>query len=293
MNANWMTTAIQAAHLAGRRILEIYATDFDVEQKSDHSPVTLADKQAHGIIQSALMPLGLPILSEEGRDIAHEQRKSWELFWLVDPLDGTKEFIKRNGEFTVNIALMAGDAPVAGVIYVPVRDCLYFGEKGMGAFKLNKAHPFIACWESDAVRPETLLETLLVVAVRLPNQTSSGRCRIVGSRSHSSQAMQDYVARLQSEKKAVAFMSAGSSLKFCLVAEGAADLYPRLAPTMEWDTAAGHAIAEAAGARVLQFESGEPLCYNKASLLNPWFVVDRGGSAGLPDKKNGLGDLPA
>ncbi|RJQ68902.1 MAG: 3'(2'),5'-bisphosphate nucleotidase [Desulfobacteraceae bacterium] len=276
MKTEWIGLAIQAACQAGRKILELYATDIKVEHKADHSPVTVADKQAHTIIRSILAPSALPLLSEEGRDIPFEQRRAWKYYWLVDPLDGTKEFIKRNGEFTVNIALMDVDRPIGGVIYVPVMDRLYFAEKNRGAYKVTDAQATLGRIKAmDAVA----LDELIASAQRLPNRQAARPFTLAGSRSHATQELEDYLAQVRSAKKDIAFISAGSSLKFCLVAEGAADQYPRLGPTMEWDTAAGQAVAEAAGAHVLEFEGRTPLRYNKKSLLNPWFIVE------LPDQQ--------
>jgi 3'(2'), 5'-bisphosphate nucleotidase len=272
MKYEWLGQAIRAAGRAGRRILELYATDFETTYKSDNSPVTIADKQAHAIIRSDLASSCLPLLSEEGRDIAYEERYQWGYYWLVDPLDGTKEFIKRNGEFTVNIALMDHDRPVGGVVYAPVLDRLYFAEKGRGAFKWVGVRAGLAHLQAAGAFQ---LDDLMAVAQRLPIRQAPRPFTIVGSRSHATQALEDHLSQMRSEKKEIEFISAGSSLKFCLVAEGVADQYPRLGPTMEWDTAAGQAVAEAAGARVLQMEDRTPLRYNKASLLNPWFVVEK------------------
>jgi len=269
MKAEWMAQAIGAACRAGQRILALYATDFEVEHKPDESPVTIADKQAHTIIRSDLAPLSLPLLSEEGRNISYAERCQWQYYWLVDPLDGTKEFIKRNGEFTVNIALMDRDRPVAGVVYAPVLDRLYFGAKALGAFKWTDVHAGLTHMQ-DGFQ----LDELIALSQRLPIRRSPRPFTIAGSRSHATPALEDYLTQMRSEKKTIEFISVGSSLKFCLVAEGNANQYPRLGPTMEWDTAAGQAVAEAAGARVVQFEGRTPLRYNKTSLLNPWFIVE-------------------
>jgi 3'(2'), 5'-bisphosphate nucleotidase len=244
--------AIDAAREAGKAILEVYGSDFAVEQKDDKSPLTLADKKAHEIIAGRLSTLepSLPILSEEGRDIPYEERRNWEYFWLVDPLDGTKEFIKRNGEFTVNIALIHRDRPVLGVVFAPVMNALYCGFEGGGAFS-----------EKNGVR------------VKLPLQADRERYTIVGSRSHAAPEQDAFIAEMRKKHGEAEFISAGSSLKFCIVAEGRADVYPRFGPTMEWDTAAGQALVEQAGGRVVQMDIGAPVRYNKANLLNPWFMV--------------------
>ena len=236
---------------AGQAILEVYDSDFSVEQKDDKSPLTLADKRSHEIISEFLHArYPYPVLSEEGKNIPCAERKNWECFWLVDPLDGTKEFIKRNGEFTVNIALIEGGRPVLGVIYQPVADLLYYAVQGEGSFKVEGGS-----------------------GEKLPLRRKKDNLTVVGSRSHGSKAFDDYVEVLRSQYGTCAFISAGSSLKFCLVAEGRADIYPRLAPTMEWDTAAGQIIVEEAGGLVLEAKSRTPLRYNKESLLNPHFVA--------------------
>ncbi len=266
--------AIGASLEAGKAILEVYASDFAVDHKEDKSPLTLADRRAHEIIMAALQQTPHPILSEEGRSIPFDERNAWDTFWLVDPLDGTKEFIKRNGEFTVNIALIQDQTPVLGVIYVPVADVLYFGTRTHGAHKTESA--FSACRRksSDALEPEEAVARLIGSAVELPVARDPKRpFTIVGSRSHSTPDVDRIIEEKKQRHGAVDFISAGSSLKICMVAEGRADLYPRTGPTMEWDTGAGQAIAQAAGAEVVEFHSGEPLLYNKENLLNPWFRV--------------------
>ena len=271
---DYLETAVRAAIAAGREILAVYETDFGVEKKSDNSPLTIADQSAHEIIKAGLKSLGLPLLSEEGRAIPFEERRQWQRFWLVDPLDGTKEFIRRNGEFTVNIALIEDNRPIMGVVYVPVQDCLYFAAKPMGAFKLAQARHL--CQDGAGQPFPVTLEALLATAVRLPLADLPPRIyTVVGSRSHATSDLENYIDKLRSTKGALDFVSAGSSLKFCLVAEGKADIYPRLGPTMEWDTAAGQVVAQCAGARVVNHETGSELCYNKESLLNPWFIVER------------------
>jgi 3'(2'), 5'-bisphosphate nucleotidase len=280
LTADDFLVVVQAAYKAGRKILEIYESDmdFNVERKSDNSPLTIADKHSHEIIRAALVPLGIPFLSEEGRSIPFEERSRWTCYWLVDPLDGTKEFIKRNGEFTVNIALIEKQEPVMGVIYVPVKDTLYFAEKGEGSYKLqdfSRVYPQI--WGSESLGSADGEDFLITLAEQLPvaGNGGDGKYRVVGSRSHVTPELENYVDDLKRRQGEVEFVSAGSSLKFCLVAEGKADRYPRLGPTMEWDTAAGQVIAECAGARVQEYESGAVLRYNKENLLNPWFVVGR------------------
>jgi 3'(2'), 5'-bisphosphate nucleotidase len=249
--------AIKAAIKAGKEILDVYYnSDFGVEFKSDNSPLTIADKRAHNVITELLSETEIPVLSEEGKTIPFDERKNWRLFWLVDPLDGTKEFVKRNDEFTVNIALIEGNSPIAGVVYVPVTKELYWGNY-KGSFKViveNENRPL----ENIRQLPSILMKENFVVA---------------GSKSHMNPETEKYIQSIDTKGKLVELKSKGSALKICMVAEGVADIYPRLAPTMEWDTAAGHAIIKFAGKEIIQFENNEPLVYNKENLLNPWFVV--------------------
>ncbi len=263
-----LAIAIRAALEAGRHIMAIYndpQQDFGIEMKANNSPLTLADKAAHKAITAMLEPSGIPILSEEGAHESYEKRKGWDSFWLVDPLDGTKEFIKKNGEFTVNIALVFGNRPHLGVIYVPVRNELYFGEPLLGSFKVTG----ISSWDETDT-----LEQLLSSATQLPiERADKDTYVIVASRSHMSPETEAFIERAKQEHEKVECITSGSSLKICLVAEGTADVYPRYAPTMEWDTAAGHAIAACAGKQVYHVNSDEPLSYNKKCLRNPWFVV--------------------
>jgi 3'(2'), 5'-bisphosphate nucleotidase len=243
--------AIQAAEEGSREILKVYHSgDFKEETKGDQSPLTLADKNAHHKIQAILEPTGLPILSEEGKDVPYAERQRWNYFWMVDPLDGTKEFIKRNGEFTVNIALIQKNRPILGVVAVPVTHEIYYATEGYGAYlrkdgvdhKLEK-------------RPKADLQ--------------QEGLRVVASRSHMNDETRDFIATLRNPD----LVSAGSSLKFMLLASGKADVYPRYAPTMEWDTAAAHAVVKEAGFEVTQYGSATPLEYNKENLLNPYFLV--------------------
>jgi 3'(2'), 5'-bisphosphate nucleotidase len=208
----------------------------------------------------------LPILSEEGRDIPYDERKGWKYFWLVDPLDGTKEFIKRNGEFTVNIALMHRNKPVLGVIYVPVTDTFYFAAVSIGAYKLT---------DTKIVTDNMSVDELLDKSQKLPISASNKKAplTIIGSRSHGTKEFSEFVEHEKEKHGEVEIISAGSSLKFCLVAEGTADVYPRFGPTMEWDTAAGQAIVEQAEGSVIDIQTREPLGYNKRNLLNPFFIV--------------------
>jgi 3'(2'), 5'-bisphosphate nucleotidase len=257
---------------AGKEILEVYATEFSVETKTDDSPLTLADRNSHAVLSRRLSPFGIPLLSEEGRETGFAERKGWGRLWIVDPLDGTKEFIKRNGEFTVNIALVEDGRPILGIIYVPVGDMLYYGARGIGSWKMERAA------EKAATSKSGSLQDVLSGSSRLPVPGSPDRpYTVVGSRSHQTPRLQEFVAGTMREHPDLRFVSAGSSLKFCLVAEGAADIYPRLGPTMEWDTAAGQALVECCGGRVVVLETGEPLRYNRENLLNPDFLVTRPG----------------
>jgi len=267
----YLLKAIQTSLKAGTAILDVYNSNFSVEHKADSSPITLADKRSHDIIIEALRQFQIPILSEEGRDIPYEERKTWNKLWIVDPLDGTKEFVKRNGEFTVNIALVVDGKPCLGVILVPVKGILYYAVQDMGTYRLENSQII------ELLRKESgLLNNIINHSTKLPtSQAATSPFTITGSRSHTSPELERFVEEKRREYGNVEFVSAGSSLKFCLVAEGKADMYPRFGPTMEWDTAAGQAIAENAGAAVLDFRAGTPLIYNKKNLQNPWFIVKR------------------
>ena len=261
--------AIDAALRAGKIILSIYNDpnqDFEVEKKSDNSPLTIADRKAHEQIVSVLQATEYPLLSEEGRSINYEERGVWKRLWIVDPLDGTKEFIKRNGEFTVNIALVENHIPVLGVIYLPVKKELYFSSEQLGAFKVSNI---------DTLEKSDTLDSLIQKAIKLPIKSDRSNFTIVASRSHLSPETELYINEIREKNGEIEMISSGSSIKICLVAEGKADIYPRFAPTMEWDTAAGHAIARAAGMELYQVGSNLPLEYNKRDLLNPWFIVEK------------------
>jgi 3'(2'), 5'-bisphosphate nucleotidase len=275
---NLLHESITASIKAGLAILDVYHSDYSVEYKSDDSPLTIADQRSHDMISGILSKTNIPILSEEGRNIDYAERKKWDRLWIVDPLDGTKEFIKRNDEFTVNIALVKNNTPVLGVIFVPVTSTLYFAAEGFGARKMSDPDLVKKIGEMilQESKPE-IVEMVLSCSVTLPlkQRTDKTSCRIVGSRSHSTPELEAYVDQKKKEYQTVGFLSAGSSLKFCLVAEGEADIYPRLGPTMEWDTAAGQAIAEQSGCRVLCWDTGSPLTYNRENLLNPNFMVSR------------------
>jgi len=248
---------------AGGAILEVYAGDFEVDLKEDASPLTQADLASHRVIRDALAELTpeIPLLSEESSGIPFAVRSTWPEYWLVDPLDGTKEFINRNGEFTVNIALVRRHRPILGVVHVPVRSQTYFGAAGVGAWRRDR--------DAEAIQIRT----------RRPPPAMPV---VVGSRSHANPKLEQCLAGIGPHR----LVSMGSSLKFCLVAEGSADLYPRLGPTSEWDTAAAQAIVEAAGGVVVGLE-GEPLPYNrKESFLNPWFLVFGDPEAGWTERLN-------
>jgi len=245
-----MAEVVRLVQRAGDAILSVYGEQFEVTHKTDQSPLTQADLRAHEILSLGLRALtpDLPVLSEEDSDIPFEQRQQWTRYWLVDPLDGTKEFVSRNGEFTVNVALIDDHVPVLGVVHVPVTSTTYAGQAGLGAFR-----------QVDGKQRESL-------RVRTPAATP---LRIVGSRSHRGDSLDKFLPRLEPYE----MIAVGSSLKFCLVAEGSADFYPRFGPTSEWDTAAAQAVVEAAGGAVIKTD-GERLRYNtKAELLNPNFLV--------------------
>ena len=242
---------------AGEKVLSIYHKDYEISLKEDRSPLTEADLLSNEVIIAALKKLtpDVPILSEESKMVSYEIRKSWEHFWLVDPIDGTKDFIKKTGDFTINIALVHTDLatgvgrPVLGVVYAPAHGRLYFGDEN-GAFITEEG-------QTRKISPRT------------PNDVA----HVVASRFHLSPETQEFVDNLKKEFKEVELVETGSSLKLCLVAEGRADFYPRFGPTMEWDTAAAHAVVIFSGADIKQAPSGEELVYNKENLLNPWFIV--------------------
>jgi 3'(2'), 5'-bisphosphate nucleotidase len=258
--AEWMASAflaqvVRLALRAGEAILSVYGEQFEVTHKTDQSPLTDADLRSHDILLLGLRALtpDVPVLSEEDSDIAFEQRRQWKRYWLVDPLDGTKEFVSRNGEFTVNVALIEDHVPVLGVVHVPVTGTTYTGQAGVGAFR-----------QVSGQRPEQL-------HVRTPAATP---LRIVGSRSHRGDSLDKLLPKLEPYE----MIAVGSSLKFCLVAEGSADFYPRFGPTSEWDTAAAQAVVESAGGAVITTDGGRLRYNTKPELLNPHFLVfgDRG-----------------
>ncbi|OWY24179.1 3'(2'),5'-bisphosphate nucleotidase [Sphingobacteriales bacterium UPWRP_1] len=245
---------LDIARLAGKAILQIYNNAFDVTQKDDNSPLTLADTASNQVIIDRLTQNypQIPIISEENKQTAWEERQKWEYCWLIDPLDGTKEFIKRNGEFTINIALIHRQSPVLGLVYIPVQDLAYYAVKGKGSYKVESGG----------------------VAVRIHTRPIEAGKPVItfASRSHRNRETNEFIDRLEEKYGNVTVTGAGSALKFCMVAEGKAHVYPRFSPCMEWDTAAGHIVAAEAGATVNQ-PDGSPLLYNKENLLSPYFVV--------------------
>lgn len=277
-----LQTALLASLEAGEEIMRIYTDpkqDFGIERKADNSPLTLADKASHRVIMNYLAATPIPVLSEEGRHLPYEERSGWDCLWVVDPLDGTKEFIKKNGEFTVNVALVQQGAPVLGVVYVPATRVLYYGIVGEGAWKCT-----VPALGSGLPEADSLAEFLSQGSPsdgkapfggeQLPVGRGHDIFTVVASRSHMSPETQAYIQEMERVHGQVRTVSSGSSIKICLVAEGVADAYPRYAPTMEWDTAAGDAVARAAGRAVRNAENGKPLLYNKPDLLNPWFLVE-------------------
>ena len=258
----YIRTAIKAAIEGGEAIMEVYATDFDVILKEDASPVTVADQKANLIINNYLEATQVPIISEENKQIDFNTRKHWKNCWIVDPLDGTKEFIKRNGEFTVNIALVKSGSPYLGVIYIPVTKALYFT-----SYNAKKSYKYIV-----DIDEEVSVEKIMNDAIQITPSEKKEPIKILGSRSHLNEATKHFISEVEKVYK-VNIISRGSSLKFCAIAEGEAHIYPRFAPTMEWDTAAGHAICKAVGIEVINQETQKPLQYNKENLLNPYFLV--------------------
>lgn len=277
--------ALRAALAAGQAIMAVYGRDFDVDYKADRSPLTDADRAAHDGIARELRVTGLPQLSEEGAQVPYAERRDWPVLWLIDPLDGTKEFVKRNGDFTVNIALVEHGRPVLGVVYVPAHQDLYFGMQGVGAYRMTGPAVFQALEDF----PDTFPDLGSPWRRLVPGGPRTGPLRVVASRSHGTPATEAFLARLRAGGQAVEQVARGSALKMCMVASGEARLYPRLAPTMEWDTAASQAVVECAGGVVTVYDDAAhaafmergpaalfeaaPLTYNRENLRNPWFVA--------------------
>lgn len=262
----YLDAVLETAMEAGRRILDVYEQDFTVTEKEDGSPVTAADHAAQAVILERLKRLtpDIPILAEESADLDYGRRAGWQRFWLVDPLDGTKEFVSKNGEFTVNIALVEDGRPVLGVVYVPVTGVSYRACRGGGALKQK------GLCASDRIQARAY---------------QGGKPMVVASRSHVTEALKQYIERIGEHD----LVSMGSSLKFCLVADGTADVYPRLGPTMEWDTAAAQCVVEEAGGRVVGPDN-RPMTYNKPSLRNPWLITsgkgDHDWTRSLPEPRD-------
>lgn len=244
--------ALEAAVKAGENIMEVYNSteSINYEKKADDSPLTIADKKSHNTIIDFLKDTEIDIISEESKSIEYQERKNWEEYWLIDPLDGTKEFIKKNGEFTVNIALIKNNKPHLGVVYCPVKKVLYWNDNDKKVFKREK-------------------EETREIKKRKPINENEEELRVVVSRSHMSEETSEYVNKLTRPE----LISCGSSLKFLYIADNKADIYPRFGPTMEWDTAAAHSILNALEINVINLESGRELSYNKENLLNPYFII--------------------
>lgn len=254
--------AITASIRAGQEILAVYhSVDFGIEYKSDNSPLTFADKKSNDVIMRALGGCEIPILSEEVKKQPYSIRKNWDFLWIVDPLDGTKEFIKRNGDFTVNIALVERGVPILGVVYVPVSGELYYGMRDFGSFSV------------EIKDYDTPFEEISAKSEKLPKTKGPRPFTVVASLSHNNTETSDFIDKLRDKHRDLQIKSRGSSVKICMIASGDADVYPRFAPTMEWDTAAGHAIAKYAGKHFVDADTGKELEYNKEKLLNPRFVV--------------------
>jgi len=263
MEESKLNIAIEASLKAGEEILKIYNRDFKIDYKEDESPLTEADIIANNIIISYLKKTDIPIISEETKQLDYSIRKKWNKCWLVDPLDGTKEFIKKNGEFTVNIALIENGITKFGVIYAPVLNELYYtNEDKSKVYKLTRANS--EYFETNIFKPSYEISL---------SENSKKHIRVIGSRSHMNGDTNSFIENLKEKYDNVEIISKGSSLKFCLVAEGEADMYPRFAPTMEWDTAAGQAICEAIGLKVHDMVSKKTMLYNKENLLNNHFLV--------------------
>ena len=265
---NLLAKVINLALEAGKAILEIYSTTFSVTAKEDNSPLTLADTRSHEIITQGLIRLfpDIPILSEEGKDIPFSERSKWKSFWLVDPLDGTKEFAKRNGEFTVNIALIDQRKPIMGLIYVPAQGLLYFALQGYGAYKMS---------DSDLKKDILTLDQIFAQAQRIfvKKKQDCSAVAVMASRSHISPQTEEFIDKLKTRYQSINITNRGSALKICAVAEGSADIYPRFGPTMEWDIAAGQIIAEEANCLLIDVKTKDPLRYNNTKLINPDFIV--------------------
>jgi len=256
---NLIKTIIQAASAGMEAIRSVVRSDLQTEQKADWSPVTEADRRSHKAIQWILSETGIPVVSEEGADIPFSIRKDYKLCWMVDPLDGTKEFIKGSDEYTINIALLDQGKPILGLIAIPERNLFYLGSKSTGAIRFNHDGIDQDGWPS--------------VFDKLPEHQQTSKLRVIASRSHLNDSTANYIEQLRKKHGELDFVQAGSALKFCLLAEGNADVYPRFSPCMEWDTAAGHVLLNLCGKKLLAWPGDEELVYNKENLLNPDFIA--------------------
>jgi 3'(2'), 5'-bisphosphate nucleotidase len=261
-------SAFRAAIIAGKRILEIFnAEDFQVAMKSDNSPISSADREAHEIIKRLLLNSRIPILSEEGRDMQFEERKAWDILWIVDPLDGTRQFIQKREEFTVNIAFVVGGNPLFGVVYAPAIGDVYFGIKETGSFKINVKNRDLSDYS---------LQQILAESKKLgPLPKTNGKYTILASYNHVNRETLEYIAEMRKTYPEVEVKKVGSSLKMCMLADGIGDVYVRHTETYEWDTAAAQSILEGVGWCINALDTNEPLTYNKESLLNPYFICKR------------------
>jgi 3'(2'), 5'-bisphosphate nucleotidase len=261
-------SAFRAAIIAGKRILEIFnAEDFQVSMKSDNSPLSSADKEAHEIIKHLLLNSRIPILSEEGRDMQFEERKSWDILWIVDPLDGTRQFIQKREEFTVNIALVVGGNPLFGVVYAPAIGDMYFGIKDMGSFKI--------AIENRDLQTYSFRQIITESKKLDPSSKTTGKYTILASYNHVNKETLEYIANMRKTYPDVEVKKVGSSLKMCMLADGIGDVYVRYTDTYEWDTAAAQTILEGVGWSINALDTNEPLTYNKESLLNPYFICEK------------------
>jgi 3'(2'), 5'-bisphosphate nucleotidase len=258
---NLIKTLIQAAAAGMDAIRSVPRNNLQTSHKDDYSPVTEADRRSHGAIQWILGETGIPVLSEEGAEIPYEVRKDWEFCWIVDPLDGTKEFLKGSDEYTVNIALLHKGIPTMGIIGIPERNVFYLGSKTTGAIRFHQ----------DEIGNEGLPQTFQLLNGK--SESGSDSLRVIASRSHLSEATANYIEELRNNHKLIEFVQAGSAIKFCMLAEGSADIYPRFSPCMEWDTAAGQVILQLCGKSIKSWPELIELQYNKPNLLNPDFIA--------------------
>ncbi len=272
---NLLNLVLKASIEAGNKIMEYYGDNLEVELKNDQSPLTMADKSSNEVINSYIKQTEIPIISEENEKINYQDRKGWEWFWLVDPLDGTKEFIKKREEFTVNVALMRRDTPVLGVVYAPAKKELFFAHEGIGSFRSN-----VSMYKTDITENAVKMEQQIIA--------KGDSLGVVVSKSHLSKETEQYVEILKEKWGDISYKSYGSSYKICMVAKGEAYIYPRLGPTMEWDVAASHAIALYAGCNISKFPSLDKMQYNKENLLNPWFIVYNEGIKTLISESNSI-----